>query len=217
MSYGFPEGSAFQFSAFSGFAAAKNVTIATNANPSVLTSVAHAYVDNDELLFLSGWEDASDTIYRADQLSVDTLSLLGLDTTDTSLYPTGAGIGTLQKVGTWTTIPQVLTINTSGGDPKFTTISPLARRTAINVPTGFNPTTITLTLGYDPANAVFQTMRGLSRTLSKVGFKMLLAGAGTTYGFGYLAVSEVPTLNQGQANQITAVFTLLGKAMAYST
>jgi hypothetical protein len=217
MSYTFPEGSQFQFCKFSTFAAAKTVTAATNAAPPVLTSTTHGYVDNDEIVFFSGWEDASDTIYRADQLTADTFGLLGMDATSTTLYPAGSGAGTTQKVGTWSTIPQVLTIGTSGGDPKMTTISPLARRTAINVPTGFNATTITLSIGYDPANAVIQSMMGISRTLEKVGFKMLLGGGGSTYGFGYMAVSEVPQLSSGQTNQTTCVLTLLGKAMSYAT
>lgn len=217
MSYGFPEGSQFLFAPITGFAAAKTVSAVTNANPAVCTSTTHGYADNDELYFNSGWEDATDTIYRADQLTADTVGLLGLDSSSTTFYPAAGGVGTLQKISTWTAIPQVLTIATSGGDPRFTTISPLARRTAINVPTGFNPTSITLTLGYDPSNANYITMLGISRTLTKVGFKMSLSGSGTTYGFGYMAVSEVPALNVNQPNQVTAVLTLLGKAMSYAT
>lgn len=217
MSYTFPEGSQFQFCKFSTFAAAKTVTAITNASPAVATSTTHGLTTNDEVVFFSGWEDASDTMYRVTQLTADTFNLLGLDATSTTLYPAGSGAGTVQKVGTWSTIPQVLTIGTSGGDPKMTTISPLARRTAINVPTGFNATTITLSLGYDPANAVIQAMLGISRTLERVGFKMLLGGGGSTYGFGYMAVSEVPMLSSGQTNQTTCVLTLLGKAMSYAT
>lgn len=216
MSYGFPEGSQFQFCSIDDFAAAKTITALTNANPAVASATAHGYIDDDEVYVVSGWEDATDTIYRADQLTADTFSLKGLDASNTTFYPAGAGVGTAQKVGTWTAIPQVLTIATSGGDPRFTTIAPLARRTAINVPTGFNPTSITLTLGYDPTNAAYQAMLGISRALKQVGFKMALSGSGTTYGFGYMAVSEVPALNVNQPNQVTAVLTLLGKAMSYA-
>ena len=52
MSYNSPEGSKFYFS--TTFAAAKTVTAASNANPAVLTSVAHGYSDGDEFLFTSG-------------------------------------------------------------------------------------------------------------------------------------------------------------------
>jgi hypothetical protein len=216
MAYAFPEGAKFYFS--QTFAAAKTLATMSNANPTVAGSVAHGYVDTDELLLASGWEDATDTVYRADQLTADTFSLLGLDTTDTGFYTAGGGASsTTQKISGWTEIPQVLTINTSGGDPRFTTINPLARRNGINVPTGFNPTSITLTLGHDAANANYQTMLGISRKLAKVAFKMQLSGGATTYGYGYMAVSEMPSLNVNQANQVTAALTMLGRAMSYAT
>lgn len=214
MSYNFPEGSRFLFS--NTFAAAKTLATMSNANPSVANSVAHGYLDNDEILLTSGWEDATDTVFKVDQLTADTFSLLGLDTTNTSFFSSGGGANSsAQKISNWLEIPQVLSIGTSGGDPRFTTISPLARRNQINVPTGFNATSITLTLGHDASNANYQTMLGISRALQKVAFKMVLSGGATTYGFGYLAVSEVPSLNVNQANTVQASFTLLGRAISY--
>jgi hypothetical protein len=216
MAYAFPEGSRFQFS--TTFAAAKTISAMTNANPTVCTSTAHGYADNDEILLTSGWEDATDTVWRADQLTADTFSLLGLDATNTSFYPAGGGANSsAQRITGWTDIPQVLTIATSGGDARFTTISPLAKRNAINVPTGFNPTTITLTLGHDPSLAAYATMLNISRALSKVAFKMVISGGGTTYGFGYMSVSEAPSLNVNQANTVQAAITLLGRSISYAT
>lgn len=216
MAYAFPEGAKFYFS--QTFAAAKTLSAMTNANPTVASSTAHGYVDNDEILLISGWEDASDTVYKVDQLTADTFSPLGLDTTDTDFYAAGGGANsTAQKVTTWLEIPQVLTISSSGGDPRFTTISPLSRRNSINVPTGFNPTSMTLTLGHDAGNANYQTMLNISRRLAKVAFKMVLSGGATTYGYGHLAVSEIPSLNVNQANQVQCVLSLLGRAMSYES
>jgi len=215
MAYAFPEGSLFQFS--STFAAAKTITALTNASPAAATSVAHGYVDNDEILLTSGWEDATDSVYMVNQTSVDAFETLGLNTTNTNFFPAGSGTGTAELISSWQTIPQVLTIATSGGDPRFTTISPLAKRNSINVPTGFNATSITLTLGHDPSNAIYQTMLDLSRSLTKVAFKMVLSGGGISYGYGYMAVSEMPSLNVGQANTVTASFALLGRSISYDS
>ena len=214
MAYYFPEGSKFYFS--KTFAPAKKVSAITNANPAVATSTAHGYVDGDEILLTSGWEDATDTVFRVDQLTADTFQLLGLNTTDLNFYPTGSGAGEARKVSTWVEIPQVLGISTSGGDARFTTISPLAKRNDINVPTGFNAMSINVTLGYDPANANYQTMLDISRTLEKVAFKMVLSGGAVAYGYGYMSVSEAPQLNRNQANQVNAAITLLGRFMSYA-
>ena len=216
MAYSFPEGAKFYYS--TTFAAAKTLATMSNANPTVCGSVAHGYSDGDELLLTSGWEDATDSVYKADQLTADTFSLLGLDTTNTGFFASGGGANsTTQKISGWTEIPQILTIGTTGGDPRYTQIQPLARRNSINVPTGFNGTNVTLTLGHDASNATFQAMLGISRSLTKCAFKLVLSGGAVTYGYGYMACSEFPTLNVNQANAVTAALTMLGRPISYSS
>ncbi len=213
MSYAIPEGSLFQFS--STFAATKAITTISNADPAAVGSVAHGYIDEDEVMVQSGWEDATDTVWQVNQTSNDAYELLGLNSTDTNFYPSGSGVGTASKISSWQTIPQVLAIATSGGDARFTDVSPLAKRNAIKIPTGFNATSVTLTLGHDPSNAIYKTMLGLSRSLTKVAFKMILSGGGTSYGYGYMTVSETPSLNVNQVNQVQAAFSFLGRSISY--
>lgn len=215
MAYAFPEGSKFYFS--DTFGTAKTITAMTNADPTEATSTAHGLTNGTEILLLSDWEDASDSVYKISNVATDKFKIDGLNTTDTNWFAPGSGKGTAQAVSGWVEIPQVLTIATSGGDPRFTTISPLARRNSINIPTGFNPQTITLTLGHDAANANYQKMLDVSRTLRTVAFKMVLSGGVSSYGYGYLAVSELPQLNVNQANQVQASFTLLGRSISYAS
>ena len=213
MSYSLPEGSSQQFT--NQFAAAKPVTAVTNANPAVASITAHGYVTGDEVLFNSGWEDATDAVYKVEVVDANSVKLLGLDTSSTSFFPAGTGIGSTQKASGWVVIPQVLTISSSGGDAKFTDVNPLAKRNGIKIPTGFNATSITLSLGYDAANANYKTMVGISRTLSKVAFKQVLSGGSTQYGYGYLSVSEFPKLNNNQVNTVDAALAFLGKTLSY--
>lgn len=213
MAYYFAEGSSIQFS--QTFAGAKTITAATNANPAVLTSVAHGYTTNDEVLYTSSWEDGTDSVYRVNVLTADTFSLLGLDTTNTSFFAAGSGVGTTQKISGWTAVPQVLTISASGGDARFTDVNLLAKRNAVKVPTGFNATSTTLSLAHDPAQAVYITMVGISRNLSKVAFKQVISGGAYVYGYGYLSVSETPKLNVNQVNTVDAAMTILGRSISY--
>lgn len=214
MAYAFPEGAQILFS--QTFATAKTITALTNANPTVATSTAHSFADNSEILLASGWEDATDSVFRTGAIDANSFQVKGLNTTNTGFYVPAAGIpASAQLISNWVSIPQVLTIDTQGGDPKFTTISPLARRNDINVPVGFNATSTTLTLGHDPSNANYQTMVDISRSLTKVAFKLLLSGGGVSYGYGYMSVSEVPKLNKGSANSVSASFTFLGRTISY--
>lgn len=214
MAYYFPEGSKFYFS--NTLAAAATISALSNASPAVATATAHGYSDGDEILLLSGWEDATDSVFKVDQQNADSFKVLGLNTVNTSFYPAGTGTGTAQKISNWLEIPQVLSISTSGGDARFTTISPLARRNDINVPTGFNALSLTLTLGHDPANANYQAMLDIARGLSKTAFKMVLSGGATAYGYGYMSISEAPTMSRNQANQVNAAVTMLGRFVSYA-
>ena len=209
----FPEGSSQQFS--QTFASAKTITALTNANPAVATSVAHGYTTGDEILLTSGWEDATDSVYKITVLTADTFSIQGLDTTNTGFYPAGTGAGTAQKISGWTSIPQVLTISGSGGDARFTDVQLLAKRNSLKIPTGFNATSITLSLAHDAANANYVTMVGISRNLSKVAFKQVISGGSVTYGYGYLSVSEMPKLNSNSVNTVDAALTVIGRSISY--
>lgn len=214
MAYFFPEGSSIQFS--TTLATAKTVTAATNANPAVLTATAHGYTSGDEVLYITNWEDATDSVYRVTVIDANSFSLSGLNSSSISFFPAGSGTGTTQRLSAWSAVPQVLNISTTGGDARFTTISPLSKRNDINIPTGFNALSMTLTMGHDPADSTYQSMLNISRTLSKVSMKLVLGGGGTMYGHGYMSVAEAPQLTRNQANQVTAAITFLGRAISYS-
>lgn len=211
----FPEGSAFYFS--STFAGAKTVSAVTNANPAVATSTSHGYVDNDLVLFTSGWEDATDTIYKVDQQDANSFQLLGLNTTSTSFFAAGSGTGTTQAVSSWTQIPGVFSIATQGGDARFTPINLLARRNATQVATGFNAASMTLTIAYDPTATAWSTMLDLSRTLTKVGFRLVLSGGAQMLAYGYMSLSEFPSMAVNQANSVQLAMTFLNKPVSYSS
>lgn len=213
MAYSLPEGSSQQFS--NTLAAAKTITAITNANPAVATCTAHGYTTGDEIMLSSGWEDATDSVYKIESVDANSFKILGLDTTNTSFFPAGSGGGSAQKLSAWTAIPQVLTISASGGDARFTDVTPLAKRNGIRIPTGFNATSVTLSLGFDATTPAYKTMVGISRSLSKVAFKQVLSGGSVQYGWGYLTVSEFPKLNNNQVNTVDAALTFLGRTMSY--
>ena len=213
MAYSLPEGSSQQFS--NTLAAAKTITAITNANPAVATCPGHGYTTGDEIMLSSGWEDATDSVYKIESVDANSFKILGLDSTNTSFFPAGSGGGSAQKLSAWTAIPQVLTISASGGDARFTDVNPLAKRNGIRIPTGFNATSVTLSLGFDATTPAYKTMVGISRSLSKVAFKQVLSGGSVQYGYGYLTVSEFPKLNNNQVNTVDAALTFLGRTMSY--
>lgn len=211
--YFVPEGSKYFFSEV--FAAVKAITALSNADPAVATAAAHGYADGAELLLKLGWEDAGDTIWRAGVIDANSFSIENLDASDTNFFPPGGGTGTAQLVGPWVEIPQVLNITGAGGDPRYTTINPLTRRNGIQMPTGFNPSSIELTLGFDGSLPAMQQMKSVSRRMGKVGFKMVLSGGLTMYGYGTLALSDMPAQTSGQPITVRAAISVDGSQTSY--
>lgn len=214
MAYFFPEGSQFAFS--SSLASAVTVSAISNTNPAVATATAHGYANNDEILLTSGWADATNTIFRAGSVAANTFNLTGLNTSDTNFFPSGSGTGTARRLSGWQSILQVLNISSQGGDARFTQIQELSARNAFQIPTGFNPSSFTLTLGYDPSIASFQTLLNLSRTLSPLAMRITLSGNGAIYFYGYISISEVPSMQPQQPLQLQAAMTNLGRIISYA-
>lgn len=213
MAFYFAEGSAFYFS--TTFAATKSITALTNATAAVATSTSHGYTTNDEILLASGWEDATDNVFKITVSDANTFSLPGLNSSDTNFYAAGAGTGTASKISSWLSIPQVLSVSSNGGDARFTAVELLSRRNATQVPTGFNPASFTLTLAHDPAATNYSTMLQVSRGLTKCAFKLVGGGGATSYGYGYMSVSEVPQMQRNSVNTVQVGVTLLNRFISY--
>lgn len=215
MAYFLAEGSKFLFS--ETFGAAVNVSAATNADPSVLTTAtAHGFTNGDELLFNSGWEDATDTVWRSAAASGSTLTLAQLDASDTQWYPAGGGVGTLRKVSNWVEIGQVLDSQPAGGDARNVEIAPLSRRNSIQMPAGFNASSLNLTLGYDPSTPSQIALNKISRNLSKrIAFKFLLAGGQTGYGYGTAQLAQMPSIAKGSAVSVGLTINFQGLFVGY--
>jgi hypothetical protein len=94
------------------YAASLNFTTATNASPCALTVSGSTIVAGDYVEVNSGWGLLDKRLVRAGAgTSATSIVLEGIDTTDTTKYPAGAGAGSARKVTTWTQISQVKSIS----------------------------------------------------------------------------------------------------------
>lgn len=212
MSYKNSVGAAFYLS--QTFASPKSVTVATNANPSVMTSVGHGFVDGDELLYLGGWELANNSVFKADQLTVDTLSPLRLNSLNTNSYAPGGGLGTLQKISNWIEIPQVLSFDPSGGKGKFMTFRPVKSQRDMTLPDGFEAVQINFEIGHDPGLANWQTLLDIGQLQTLVAYKCVI-GSTVTYAYGYFMMNEQWKKGQSGVNVVDAMFSAQGQTITY--
>jgi hypothetical protein len=194
----------------SAIATAKSITALNNTNPPAATSVGHGYAANDELLVLNGWEDTNASVFRIGVPDVDHFTLVNFDATNTDWYPAGAGVGSAQKITTWTPIGQVLGVQNNGGNARFVTVQPIDRRNPINIPVGFDASSMTLELGYDPAQAAQVEMLLASRSLAKRAIKFVLPGGGYAYSYGTVSLSNLPTFDTGGVMKVSCALSMDG-------
>lgn len=201
----------------STIASAVTITDITNASPPVVTAASHGYVDNDEVLHLVGWEDFNYSVFRVNQLTTNTYSLDGYDASNTDWYPAGSDTGTAQKITAWTEIGQVLGIQSSGGGVRNITIQPYDKRNPVNIPIGFEASTLSFTLGYDPSQASQVALLAASRTLAKRAVKFALSGGGYAYCYGTVAMNPIPNFNPNGVLEATVAISIDGLFTSYTS
>lgn len=121
------------------FAAAKTISAITNAAEAVVTATAHGMSVGDIVEVTSGWARLNLRAFRVkSSADANTLVLEQADTSNTSLFPAGSGIGSIRKVNTWVQLTNTLNPNSSGGEAKKVTYKFTESDVEYNINDGFS-------------------------------------------------------------------------------
>lgn len=127
--------------------AVKGVSNAVNAIMTLETG--HDIKQGDILHLNIQWGRMNDLVARAGVVTDTTVELEKVNTSNTHLYPSGGGVGTLRKVSQWTWISQTETIEISGGEQQTIQVQFLEDEYQREIPTVKSPVTATLTINHD--------------------------------------------------------------------
>ncbi len=149
MSSSFPNGTVFSLA--TSYAATKTVTAISNATTAVASSVSHGYSAGD-IVILGNSSRLDQRVIRvaANAAPTDLFNLEGIDTSSTTLYPSGFGVGTASKVTSFTAISQVTDVQSAGGEQQFYQWVYLEDGRQRQRPTFKNARSMTLVMDYDP-------------------------------------------------------------------
>jgi hypothetical protein len=171
-----------EFKASTAFATGQAITGATNANPCVLTVVAHGIVDHApvKVAGLGGMLELNDKLVIAETLTVDTIRLVGIDSTN---YGVWTSDGTIQ-VATMTSHCEQTQYNFSSGSTPVT-----EDETNCGVVTNVGaPRLGSVSIGFKAAENAFQDALEASRlATSEVAFMVQVAGqTKVRYDIGFI-------------------------------
>lgn len=150
MSATFPNGSTFAIS--SALSGSKIVTAITNADPGVGASTAHGFA-NGKILVGNFPGRLDQRPFRVANTATNAFDLEGIDTTNTTLFPSGFGVGTVLEAATFTSMSQTTDVSASGGEQQFANWTYIEDGRQRQRPTFKNARALTMNMHYDPTLA----------------------------------------------------------------
>lgn len=195
------------------------VTAVTNASPAVATiGTGHGIVGGDYVVVSdSGWSLLAGRAARVSATSATSVTLEGIDTSSTAVYPAGVGTGTLYKVSTWTEITQIGGVDTNGGDQNFADASTLVDVDDKQIPTSRTPVTYTYTVHDDPSLSWYSSLRSVADAAAPRPLRISKPSGRKYLCNGYWSFQENPRLSRTETDKINVVFTASARPVNYST
>jgi len=141
-------------------------------------------------------------------VSTNAFDLEGIDTTSTTLYPSGFGLGTAQLASNFVSISQVTDSQTSGGEQQFYNWTYLEDGRQRQRPTFKNARTLTLTMDYDPSLAWHAALLAADQAGSVYVLRASLPTGGFLYYSAYVGFDGEPSFVINENQKTTATFSL---------
>ena len=211
-----PTGTTFYIA--SAYGSVQATTTVTNASEAVVTCAAHGYSNNDFVEMTSGWGRLNKRVARIKSVATNTFVLEGIDTTNTTFFPAGSGIGSVRKVTTFTQITTVMNPRSSGGDPKQVTYKYVESDVDYSINDGFNATQYTLELDADSiATAGYVALRSLTDVQTDTCLQIVLRSGSKALMACTVALNEVPQMQEGQINRVSVSFNGNSRVTRYAS
>jgi len=200
-----PTGSTFFIA--SAFAASKTTTIVTNATEAVVTSAAHGYSNGDIVEMTSGWGRLNRRNFRIKSVATDTFVLEGADTSSTTYYPAGTGVGSVRKISTFTQLTTIMNPQSTGGDPKTVTYKFIESDVEYSINDGFTATSYTLELDADSiGSAGYAALKSLTEVQTDTSLKIVTRNGALIFQPCTVALNEAIRMQDGQINRVNVSF-----------
>lgn len=211
-----PTGSTFFVA--STIAAAKTVSSVTNATEAVVTSTAHGYSNGDIVIMFSGWGRLNKRAFRIKSVTTDTFVIEGCDTSSTTFFPAGSGIGTVQKISTWTQVTTIMNPKTNGGDPKKVTYKFIESDVEYSINDGFAATDYEVELDADSiGGAGYTALKSLTDLQTDTVLRIITKSGSFNLIPCTVALNESVQMQEGQINRVKAVFNGNNRAVRYAS
>lgn len=202
----------------STYGASFDITALSNAAEAVAAVEAgHTISEGEYLEIISGWDLLTNKMVRAKTVAGDNITLEGVNTTDTTKYPAGTGVGSVRRVTAWTNLSQIKGMTPSGGEQQYTDVTTIVDQIKKQIPTQRNPVTLTMDFFDDPTLAWYATVAAASDSSTPVGFRIAFPNGSKLVANAYWSLQKTPDVSG--ADPLTAKIDLsyAAEPVRYST
>jgi hypothetical protein len=220
MSVSLPNGSAiFLASAYASSDTTATAVSNSSAGQNAVVSDTTPFAQGDIIEVSSGWARLNGRVVRVGTVVAGTsYQLEGIDTNDTTQYPSGGGVPfSARKVSTWTEIQQITNTSSTGGEQQFTEYAFLADGAQRRIPTTKSAIGYTLTIADDPTLAHFAVLQAADADRKVRAIKIQLANGGYIYMNGYVTMAPSPTLSVNEIMTLEVTLSLAAPVTRYTS
>lgn len=202
----------------SGYGSSFNITAITNATEAVATVAAgHAFVVGDFLEITSGWSRLNSKVVRVKTVATNDITLEGINTSSTTIYPAGSGTGSARKISGWTQLQQILESGSNGGEQQFLEYQLLEADAQVRIPTFKNAAGLTFSIADDASLAGYQLASTANDDRLPRGVRVSLPSGSKLLYNAYISLDKTPSLTVNQLMACQATMSLLAEPVRYAS
>lgn len=198
------------------YAAAAPITAISNASAASVTAT-NTLTAGDYVEITNGWSRMSGKIVRVLSATGTTFVLEGYDTTSTTIYPVGGGVGTFRKILTWTQLSQILSSSSSGGEQQFLEYQLLEGDSQKRIPTVKSAAGLTFSVGDDPTLPGYILASAANDDRLPRAARIDLPSAAKILYNAYVSLNKTPSLTVNEIMACEVTLSLLAEPVRYAS
>lgn len=213
-----PNGS--QFAIASTYAASKAISALTNEAVATATlEASHGVIEGDIIEVLSGWNALDQRVVRAGTVAVNDVDLAGINTSSTTRFPAGSGVGSAREITAWTAITQILSAQLSGGDQSFFQYLFLddPSFTQKQLPTFRSAMSMQFRLADDSSKPWYAAILAASEARENYALRITAPNGNVIFLNGIWTMNEMPTFVPNEGMGIDITFSLQALPTRYAS
>lgn len=210
MSVYLPNGSTINVA--TGYGSAKTMSAVSNGNYANATlEASHGVSNGDFIEVTSGWSRLDKRVVRASSVGSPTaadIELEGINSSNTTRYPAGSGIGSVREITGWQQVLQVLNLASDGGEQQFKIFQFLEDDGQRRIPTSKTPVGMTLQIADDDTLPGYLLLKEANEDRDPRAVKIIKPNGGLILFSALITLAPMPNLTIDDIASVQATFSL---------